>query len=141
MPLRELPITQQLFLWSVRHVICAAEDRRQLCPLVEQFYADAGLPRMIGLITALLRTVSATARESFTVNVPCGAQVMPDETLLLQDLFGHSDGRCRASALGPKLVEGGDVVVGRRLADVAGQFQALEAMRGSAAHCAPAAVH
>lgn len=141
MPLRDLPITQQLFLWSVRHVICASEDRRPVCPLVAQFYSDAGLPRMIGLITALLRTVSATAREGFIVNVPCGAQVLPDEALLLRDLFAQSGKPHRASALRPKLVAGGDVVVGRRLQDVAAQFGVLEAMRGHAPHCAPAAVH
>jgi len=141
MPFRQLPIAQQLFLWSVRHVVCAAEDRRRVCPLVEQFFRDAGLPRVPGLITALLRTISASAREEFTVNIPCGAQVMPDEALLLEDLFGPSAQPRRARALAAKLMAGADVVVGRRLQELAVQFDVLETMRGPSAAPRTAAVH
>ncbi|MFK7889014.1 MAG: hypothetical protein AB8G16_19320 [Gammaproteobacteria bacterium] len=141
MPLRDLPIAQQLFLWSVRHVVCAAEDRRNVNPLVAQFFNDAGLPRVPGLISALLRTVSATAREGLTVNIPCGAQVTPDEALLLQDLFGPAPHPRQASALKTKLVDGAEIVVGRRLQELAAQFDVLETMRGTREDRAAAVVH
>lgn len=139
--LRDLRMTDQLFLWTVRHVVCAAEDSAPINPRLEQFYRDAGLPRVVGLTVALLRSLSAVAIEPMTVNVPCGVQVLDDEYALLEDLHRNSLDADGLVALKPKVRMPGSATVAQRLNDLASQFDALEAMRGRRASTALAQVH
>ncbi|MEO1573594.1 MAG: hypothetical protein AAFU65_01385 [Pseudomonadota bacterium] len=128
--LRDLRMVDQLFLWTVRHVVCAAEDGAPVNARLEDFFRDAGLPRVVALTVALLRTLSAVATEAMTVNVPCGVQVLDDEYALLADLHrnaGHVHG---LSALRRKVDGAGSAIVAQRLHALAAQFDALDAMRG-----------
>lgn len=139
--LDELPMTEQLFLWTLRHVVCAAEDGRPVCHLVQRFFDDAGLPRVPGLISALLRTLSAAATSPFTVNVPCGVQVLRDEAALLLDLRTNTPSARGVRELRPYVAQLAGVSVAQRLHDVAVQFDVLAAMRDAPSNRAAATVH
>lgn len=139
--LRDLRMTDQLFLWTVRHVVCAAEDGTPIDPRIEQFYRDAGLPRVIALTVALLRTLSAVATGPMTVNVPCGVQILEDESALLRDLYRNSGQTVGLRALRRRVLASASASVARRLHDLARQFAALDAMRGGPQRAERARVH
>lgn len=139
--LRDLRMVDQLFLWTVRHVVCAAEDGAPVNARLENFFHDAGLPRVVGLTVALLRTLSAVATQSMTVNVPCGVQVLEDEYALLADLHRNSGRVTGLVALRPKVGDTGTMTVAQRLHALAAQFDALDAMRGRRTPRAQMRVH
>ncbi len=130
--LRDLPMSEQMFLWALRHVVCACEDNLPVCPLVDGFFKDAGLPKAVSLITAMLRTLGASTRQPILVNVPCGVDIMPDEQALL-DAMHCTDRQSSGEwpvALRAKIERHALPVLTRRLRQVGHQFEALEAMRG-----------
>ncbi|MFK8017957.1 MAG: hypothetical protein AB8G17_21230 [Gammaproteobacteria bacterium] len=141
--LRDLRLSHQMFLWTVRHIVCAGEDRKPLCPLVTHFFDDAGLPRAIGAITALLRTLSAGARMPLTVNVPCGVSVLIDEQRLIDGLYDAGDGRIDkiCADLGCVVKPRACHAVAQRLCDVAAQLNALESLRGASPRQVGATLH
>ena len=139
--LRDLRMVDQLFLWTVRHLVCASEDARPMPARIDQFYRDAGLPRVVGLTVALMRSICAAATQSFVVNVPCGVQVLPDERSLLTDLHRCIDQPRSLSALKTKVSTCGGHTVAARLHDLACQFAALDAMRESRPAAPLARIH
>ncbi len=139
--LRDLRITDQLFLWTLRHVVCAAEDGLAIKPVIEQFYQDAGVPRVIPCTVALLRTLSASATGSLTVNVPCGMEVLADERALLNDLHANAMQADDLVDLAAHVRPTTAPSVAARLHDLAREFAALDSMRGAARRPALASVH
>ncbi|MEM6638760.1 MAG: hypothetical protein AAF610_02565 [Pseudomonadota bacterium] len=127
--LSDLPMADQLFLWTVRHVICASEDAAPMSHRVRKFYMDAGLPDAVSLTIEMIHALSATAVRPMTVNVPGGPHVLADEEALLSDLRANANAPTGLFALRGKTNGAGAERVARGLHDVARQFAALDARR------------
>jgi len=78
----KLPVTGQIFIWSIRHLVYAKRMDQDLCPHVGMTFQAAGLNNAVPIIENLLQSISDAAISSVSFNFPDGSELVSDEQCL-----------------------------------------------------------